>query len=66
MIAARQSTAPAGRIPKLVYELLPFFCTPVGLAAVATLDTQLGRLSGALLLACAVAIFTMRRLYRSN
>jgi len=66
MIASRTSTLTEGRLPKLVYELLPFVGSPVGLAAIATLDTGLGRLSGALLLATSVAIYTMRRIYRSH
>lgn len=53
-------------LPKSIYELLPFIYFPTGLAAIATLDTPLGRVCGALLLSAGVAIFTMRKLYRSK
>lgn len=53
-------------LPRTLYELLPFIYSPTGLAAIANLDTPLGRLSGAMLLSASVAIYTMRRLYRSK
>ena len=53
-------------IPKLIYELLPFIYGPTALYAIANADNTLGRISGAMLLSAAVAIFTLRRAYRSN
>ena len=53
-------------IPKFIYELLPFIYGPTGLYAIVNLDSTLGRVSGAMLLSAAIAIFTMRRLYRSE
>ena len=53
-------------IPKLIYELLPFIYGPTGIYAIANNEIALGRLSGALLLSAAVAVFTLRRAYRSN
>ena len=53
-------------LPRTLYELLPFIYAPTGLAAIANLDTPLGRVCGALLLSAGVAIFTMRKLYRSK
>lgn len=53
-------------LPRTIYEILPFIYFPTGLAAIANLDTALGRISGALLLSAGVAIFTMRKLYRSK
>lgn len=53
-------------LPRTLYELLPFIYAPTGLAAIANLDTPLGRLSGAMLLSASVTIYTMRKLYRRN
>lgn len=53
-------------LPRTIYELLPFIYAPTGLAAIASLDTPLGRISGAMLLSASVAIYTLRRVYRSN
>lgn len=53
-------------LPSTIYELLPFIYFPTGLAAIANLDTPLGRISGALLLSAGVAIYTTRKLYRSK
>lgn len=53
-------------LPRTIYELLPFIYAPTGLMAIAALDTPLGRVCGALLLSAGVAIFTMRKLCRSN
>ena len=60
------STHATGRIPRLVYEALPFVYSQVGLATIANNDITLGRLSGAMLLSAAVAIYTLRRVYRSH
>lgn len=53
-------------LPRTIYEILPFIYFPTGLAAIANLDTALGRISGSLLLSAGVAIFTMRKPYRSK
>ena len=51
--------------PRLVYEILPMIYSTVGFATVVRMDNMLGRASGALLLSAAVAIYTLRRVYRS-
>lgn len=56
------STHATGRIPRLVYEALPFVYSLVGLTTIANNDITLGRLLGALLLSAAVIILTMRKL----
>jgi len=53
-------------IPKTIYELLPFIYGPTGIYAVASLDSPLGRISGAMLLSAAAVNHTMRRIYRSK
>lgn len=53
-------------LPRFIYELLPFFYGTVGVVTIANNEIALGRLSGALLLSAAVAVFTLRRAYRSN
>lgn len=66
MIASRTARIATGRIPRLVYEALPFIYSLVGLTTIANNDITLGRLSGATLLSAAVAIHTMRHVYRSH
>lgn len=53
-------------LPRFIYELLPFVYALVGIATIANNELSLGRISGALLLSAAVAIYTLRRVYRSN
>lgn len=64
MIASRQSIIQKGRIPRMIYEALPFVYAAVGISTIANNDITLGRLSGALLLSAAVAIHTLRHVYR--
>lgn len=51
-------------LPTPIYEILPFLYALVGLATIAGNELWLGRLSGALLLSAAVAIHTLRHVYR--
>lgn len=53
-------------LPRFIYELMPFVYSLVGIATIAENSITLGRLSGALLLSAAVAIHTMRHVYRSH
>ena len=66
MIASRTARIASGRIPRLVYEALPFIYSLVGLTTIPNNDVTLGRISGALLLSAAVIILTMRKLYRGG
>ena len=52
--------------PRLIYELLPLLYSLAGTLAVIRLESVLGRISGALLLSAAVAIYTLRRIYRGK
>ena len=51
-------------LPRVIYELLPLLYSITGTLAIIRLDSTLGRISGALLLSAAVAIHTLRRVYR--
>ena len=51
---------------RLIYELLPLLYSLAGTLAVIRLDSTLGRISGALLLSAAVAVHTLRRVYRGE
>lgn len=53
-------------IPRPLYEALPYLYTSAGLAAALKLDTPLGRLSGGLLFLAGLAVWAMRRHYRSE
>lgn len=51
-------------IPRPIYEALPFLYTGLGLASIMKIELVSGRISGALLFAAGVIIFTLRKEYR--
>ena len=53
-------------LPKPIYEILPAVYSAGGVLAIMELESNIGRLAGCLLLSAAVAIITLRRVYRSE
>lgn len=52
-------------LPRVIYELLPWLYSGIGMLAMLGTDPTYGRLSGLLLVTAAAAIFHLRRSYRA-